>query len=162
MNADLVPLVIADIYELAGAFRRRGEEIARDVGQTQARWQVLSAASDVAKTVPQVAGILGVSRQNVQRIANALVRDRLARFVHNPDHRSSPHLVLSGKGRGILANLTRVARSRHRGLATRLKGIDLAALRRDLRQMQLALDTKFPPSLKEYRHDDPQGRSGPL
>ena len=145
MKADLVPLVIADLYELAGAFRRRGEEIARDVGQTQARWQVLSAASD-AKTVPQLARMLGVSRQNVQRIANALVRDRLARFVDNPDHRSSPHVVLSDEGRGTLAGLTRAARSRHRALAARLKGIDLAALRRDLRQIQVALDTKFPPS----------------
>jgi DNA-binding MarR family transcriptional regulator len=146
MKADLVPLVIADLYELAGAFRRRGEEIARDVGQTQARWQVLSAASDVAKTVPQLARMLGVSRQNVQRIANALVRDRLARFVDNPDHRSSPHVVLSDQGRGTLASLTRAARSRHRALAARLKGIDLVALRRDLRQIQVALDTKFPPS----------------
>jgi DNA-binding MarR family transcriptional regulator len=146
MKADLVPLVIADVYELAGAFRRRGEEIARDVGQTQARWQVLSAASDVAKTVPQLARTLGVSRQNVQRIANALVRDRLARFVDNPDHRSSPHIVLSDKGRGTLASLTRAARSRHGALAARLKGIDLAALRRDLRQIQISLDTKFPHS----------------
>jgi DNA-binding MarR family transcriptional regulator len=149
MKAYLVPLVIADLYELAGAFRRRGEEIARDVGQTQARWQVLSAASDVAKTVPQLARTLGVSRQNVQRIANALVRDRLARFVDNPDHRSSPHVVLSDEGRGTLAGLTRVARSRHRALAARLKGIDLAALRRDLRQIQAALDNKFPPSTQE-------------
>jgi DNA-binding MarR family transcriptional regulator len=146
MKADLVPLLIADIYELAGAFRRRGEEVARDVGQTQARWQVLSAASDVAKTVPQLAHTLGVSRQNVQRIANALVRDRLARFVDNPDHRSSPHVVLSDEGRGTLAGLTRSARSRHRALAARLKEIDLAALRRDLRRFQAALDAKFPPS----------------
>jgi DNA-binding MarR family transcriptional regulator len=127
-------------------FRRRGEEIARDVGQTQARWQVLSAASDIAKTVPQLARTLGASRQNVQRIANALVRDRLARFVANPDHRSSPHVILSEEGRATLANLTRSARSRHRALAAGLKGIDLAALRRDLRQIQLALDSKFPPS----------------
>src|SRR5215470_911670 len=144
MKADLVPFVIADIYELAGAFRHRGEEIARDVGQTQARWQVLSAASDVAKTVPQLARTLGVSRQNVQRIANALVRERLTRFVHNPDHRSSPHVVLSREGRETLASLTRAARSRHRSLAAKLKGIDLAALRRDLRQIRASLDTKFP------------------
>jgi DNA-binding MarR family transcriptional regulator len=104
--------VIADLYELAGAFRRRGEEIARDVGQTRARWQVLSAVSNLAKTVPQLARILGISRQNVQRIANALVRDRLAQFVDNPDHRSSPHVVLSAEGRATLADLTRAARSR--------------------------------------------------
>jgi len=142
----LVPFVIADVYELAGAFRRRGEEIARDVGQTQARWQVLSAASDVARTVPQLARTLGVSRQNVQRIANALVRDRLARFVDNPDHRSSPHLVLSDEGRRILAGLTRAASSRNRALATRLKGVDLAALRQDLHQIRVAFDSTFPPS----------------
>jgi hypothetical protein len=74
------------------------------------------------------------------------VRDRLARFVDNPDHRSSPHVVLSDEGQETLVGLTRAGRSRHRALAARLKGIDLAALRRDLRQIQVALETKFPPS----------------
>ena len=33
----LVPIIVADIYELAGRFREYGEAIAQTVGQTQAR-----------------------------------------------------------------------------------------------------------------------------
>jgi len=135
----LVPLVIADLYELAGAFRRNGAAIARGLGQTQARWQVLSAASGGTSTVPQLARRLGVSRQNVQHIADTLVREDLARFADNPDHRTSPHLVLTEKGRTALAALTRAAHGSHEALASRLKGLPLAALRRDLGRLRTAL-----------------------
>jgi DNA-binding MarR family transcriptional regulator len=136
----LVPLVVAEIYELAGAFRRQGEKIARGIGQSQARWQVLSAASDAAKTVPQIARVLGVSRQNVQRIADALVRESLARFGENPDHKASPHLLLTDQGRKALAKISRAAGCHHEALAAKLKRIDLKALRQDLAALQSALD----------------------
>jgi DNA-binding MarR family transcriptional regulator len=138
--SDLVPLVIADIYELAGAFRRRGETIARRIGQSQARWQVLSAAADATKTVPQIARILGVSRQNVQHIADALVSESLARFADNPDHKASPHLLLTDQGRKALVKLTRAAASQHELLAAGLRAVDLRALRKGLAALQSALD----------------------
>jgi DNA-binding MarR family transcriptional regulator len=150
---DLIPLIIADLYELAGDFRRNGERIARGVGQTQARWQVLSAASDTAKTVPQIARRLGVSRQNVQRIADLLVHESLARLVANPDHLTSPHLVLSDRGRRTLARLAQAGRSLHEALAIKLKDTDLDALRRDLRSVQSALDS-LARSLAEEGVDD--------
>jgi hypothetical protein len=34
----IIPIIVADIYELAGRLREYGEAIARTVGQTQARW----------------------------------------------------------------------------------------------------------------------------
>ena len=138
-QAGLVPLIIADLYELAGAFRRNGEGLARGLGQTQARWQVLSAASGAALTVPQLARRLGVTRQNVQRIADLLVADGLARFAGNPDHRTSPHLVLTDAGQKALVALARSARGMHETLALRLKSVPLAALRRDLGKLRAAL-----------------------
>jgi len=150
---DLVPLIIADIYELAGSFRRGGEAIARRLGQSQARWQVLSAAADAPKTVPQIARRLGVSRQNVQRIADLLVRDSLARFAANPDHQASPHLVLADAGRRTLAQLTRSARSRHEKLAAQLADSDLAALRRGLRAVRAALQSLDRTATEEKEHE---------
>jgi DNA-binding MarR family transcriptional regulator len=134
-----IPLIIADIYELAGAFRRRGEAIARGVDQTQTRWQILSAASGAAKTVPQIARRLGVSRQNVQKIADLLVADDLARYAGNPDHRTSPLLVPTEAGAEALDALTRAARIFHAKLAARLKGADLARMRDGLRTLIAAL-----------------------
>jgi DNA-binding MarR family transcriptional regulator len=136
---ELLPLIIADVYELAGALRRRGDEIAQTAGQTQARWQVLSAASDPGRSVPQIARRLGVTRQNVQRIADGLVSQGLAQFSANPDHRTSQYLQLSQTGRAALRKLTRAASVRNMELAALLKGIDLGNLRKDLHTLLAAI-----------------------
>jgi len=135
----LMPLIVADVFELAGAFRRRGEYLARTVGQSQARWQVLSAAPAEPKTVPQIARRLGVSRQGVQRLANLLVREGAAEFQPNPDHRGSPHLVLTDSGRGALARLTDSARQYHRALAGQIDGGELSSLHAALRSLIAAV-----------------------
>lgn len=131
----VVPLIIADIFELAGAFRRAGEAIARNVGQTQARWQVLSAASGTPMTVPQIARRLGVSRQNVQRIADLLVTEKLAAPSDNPDHRSSKHLVLTERGRDCLAQLNAAAATLHQAMADQARTLDLDRVRGELRAL---------------------------
>lgn len=139
---DLVPLIVADIYELAGRFRDQGEAIARAVGQTQARWQVMSAASADPRTVPQIARRLGVTRQNVQRIADLLVAENWAAFAANPDHRGSPFLVLNKRGQAVLAEITKAATKSHAGLAKRLGNSDIGALHRGLRRLIAALDDR--------------------
>ena len=87
---DEIALLVADVYEAAGALRRLGERTARAEGLTQARWQVLSVASEEALTVPQAARRLGVTRQNVQRVANDLVELGHAAYTANPDHGVHP------------------------------------------------------------------------
>ncbi len=137
----LLPIIVADIYELAGRLRDNGEAIARTVGQTQARWQVMSAAaSDQPHTVPQIARILGVTRQNVQRIADLLVADGAANYRDNPDHRASPHLVLTRRGQAALDRLTQAAGGYHARIARKLSAADVVSLQRGLRRLLEALD----------------------
>lgn len=147
--ADLLPLIIADIFELAGRFRADGEAIAATVSQTQARWQVMSAASAGPRSVPQIARRLGVTRQNVQRIADALVAAHLAAFADNPDHASSPHLVLTDRGHAALGEITGAAASYHRRAARAAAGTDLAAIHRALRRLLAALADVKAPSTRE-------------
>jgi len=139
---DVVPLIVADIYELAGRFRERGEAIAGAVGQTQARWQVMSAASAEPRTVAQIARRLGVSRQNVQRIADLLVAERSASFAANPDHKGSPFLILNAGGRDALAKITKAAAQSHAQLARRLAGAEVGALHRGLRKLIQAMNDR--------------------
>jgi len=137
--AQLLPLVIADIYELAGSLRERGEQIAQTVGQTQARWQVLSVASGGRLTVPQIARRLGVTRQGVQRLADLLEADGSARFEANPDHKGSPHLALTPSGKTTLERITTVARRRNQETAEHLAASELEALHRGLRHLLSAI-----------------------
>lgn len=149
MNDDLprlLPLIVADIFQLAGGFREQGEAIAKAVGQTQARWQVMSAASADPLTVPQIARRLGVTRQNVQRLADLLVKEKLASFETNPDHKGSPYLVLSASGQAALAKITKAAGRSHAQLARKLAGTDVGALHRGLRCLIQALDDRDNPN----------------
>ena len=136
----LVPLIVADIFQLAGAFRDKGEQIAGTVGQTQARWQVMSAASADARTVPQIARRLGVTRQGVQRLADLLVQERIATYQANPDHRGSPHLILTPQGRTALARLSATADVYHAAVATLLSAAEFQHLHDGLRRLLGALD----------------------
>ncbi len=136
----VVPLIIADIYELAGCLRKRGDDIAAKIGQTQTRWQVMSAASGQPMSVPQIARRLGLTRQAVQRTADLLVGEGLAGYVGNPDHRASPHLILTKRGREALRRLTVAARAGHEAVAAKVGALDLPALRRDLRRLLVALN----------------------
>jgi len=138
----LLPLIVADIFELAGRFRAEGETIAARVGQTQARWQVMNAASATRLTVPQIARRLGVTRQNVQRIANVLVNEAWATLEPNPDHRGSPHLVLNKRGQTALAQLSKAAARTHATLAGRLAGTDIGAIHRGLRRLIEAMNDR--------------------
>jgi DNA-binding MarR family transcriptional regulator len=137
---DLMPLIVADIYELASRFRGHGEAIARTVGQTQARWQVMSAASAKPKTVPQIARRLGVTRQNVQRIADLLVEEGSARFAPNAEHRSSDHLILTPRGEKALRELSAAAEGYHARVGALFSDDQLSALYRHLRRLCAALE----------------------
>jgi DNA-binding MarR family transcriptional regulator len=131
----VIPIIVADIYELAGRLRERGEAIAATVGQTQARWQVLSAASAEPHTVPQIARVLGVTRQNVQRIADLLVAEGSAEYWNNPNHRASPHLVLTKRGRTAFEQLMKAAGGFHGRLARKLSSSEVVLLHRGLRRL---------------------------
>lgn len=145
----LVPVIIADIYEIAGRFRENGEAIARTVGQTQARWQVLSAASGRPQTVPQIARVLGVTRQNVQRIADLLVAEGAAELHDNPDHHGSPHFILTQRGHVALKAITKAATGYHNRLARRFSHSDVLSLQWGLRQLLTALTNVEPVNTKK-------------
>lgn len=132
--ADEIALLVADVYDLAGLLRRIGDTMAAPEGQTQARWQLLSAISEHPETVSRAARRLGVTRQAVQRVANELVHERLAEYRDNPDHRGSPLLALTDAGRDALTAINRRAQAFHRRLAHRLGPSRVSALRADVQR----------------------------
>lgn len=82
----LTDLVIRT-FRLNGLFLSIAEEMARPAGLTAARWQVLGAVLREPLTVSDAARVMGLTRQSVQRLADALVHDGMAEFVDNPRHR---------------------------------------------------------------------------
>jgi DNA-binding MarR family transcriptional regulator len=109
-RVDDIALLVADVFEAAGAIRQTGDAIAGTVGQSQARWQVLSVLSDGDWTLATAAGRLGITRQSVRRVVELLVEEGLADFEPNPRHRGSPLVRLTPEGRATLAAITSASR----------------------------------------------------
>ncbi|MEW2082854.1 MarR family transcriptional regulator [Streptomyces sp. NPDC005283] len=138
--AEELALLVADVFEAAGALRRAGEALAGEEGQTQARWQLMSVVSEAPLSVARAARRLGVARQGVQRIANELVRDGLAEFRENPDHRTSPLLALTGAGQRALSAITARAAAAHQAMSEGISEYDLAAVRALLQRLTRQTD----------------------
>ncbi len=130
-----IRLLVADLYEAAGAMRRHGDLLAAAAGQTQARWQLLSVASAGDWTVPRIAHRLGITRQAVQRVADDLVAAGLVVAEPNPHHRRSRLIRLTPAGHDALALIVARADGWHRHLAAGLDAEDVATARRVLRAL---------------------------
>ena len=145
-DEDLVAyrLLIADVYELAGQSRRTSESLARGIGQTAARWHVLSVLSDQPRTVATAARRLGLARQSVQRVVNELVNDDKLELHSNPDHARAPLVALTAAGRETLTVLVRHSDDDRAALLEDADVTieDLRAARTTLKQLLPALDRR--------------------
>jgi DNA-binding MarR family transcriptional regulator len=139
--------LVADVYELAGELERCGEILAKGVGQSGARWKVLSAGSVGGQTVAQLARRLGLARQSVQRVADALENDALLRYEPNPNHQRSPRVALTTAGDEALGRLSAAAARWEDPLAARLGRAELDEAR-DFIKALVQLVRQHPPQTR--------------
>jgi DNA-binding MarR family transcriptional regulator len=95
--------VIREALRLNGPLAASADALVADLAITGARYQVLAAlaALPAPEPVGRLARLLGLSRQNVQRIVNELLIDRLVRLDDNPHHRRAKLVVPTPRGRRI-------------------------------------------------------------
>ncbi len=102
---DAFSALVIQVLRLSGLLTAAGDALAKPSGQTSARWQVLAAAENAPATVAQIARMLGLTRQSVQRVADLLERDGLAVFDENPQDLRAELLRLTPRGRSALATI---------------------------------------------------------
>ncbi|MFZ5893480.1 MAG: MarR family winged helix-turn-helix transcriptional regulator [Myxococcota bacterium] len=95
---DAFSALVVRIFQANGYLLAAGDRLAAPAGQTSARWQVLAAAQDDARSVAEIARLLGLARQSVQRVADLLVSDGLASYRDNPAHQRAKLLELTPHG----------------------------------------------------------------
>jgi DNA-binding MarR family transcriptional regulator len=134
-TTDDIEQLMLELFDAAVALRREGERTAAAGGQTFARWQLMGSLYDRDQTVPQLARQLGVTRQSIQQVANALLADGLVVAAPNPGHARSPLLHLSPAGHEASAPIVDEAGRLHARLARRVSAEDVAATRRLLRAL---------------------------
>lgn len=99
--------LVIELFRLNGTMIAVGDDMTRDLGLTSARWQVIGAIGDEPKTVAAAARQMGLTRQNVQRIADWLVESGIAEFVDNPNHRRAKLVALTKQGAALRQQLGR-------------------------------------------------------
>ncbi|WP_344342018.1 MarR family winged helix-turn-helix transcriptional regulator [Agrococcus versicolor] len=121
--------LILSVFQLSNVLTASGDRLVADLGLTSARWQVLGAVTlGPPQSVASLARDLEVSRQNVQRIVNDLVRDGFVTFESNPKHRRAQLVVMTTQGAGVMAAAATRARpwAEHAGAALTPGDIDTA------------------------------------
>ena len=147
--------VVLALFRANGLVLAAGHRLAEQEGLTAARWQVLGAVALSGRplTVPQIARRMGLTRQAVQATVNQLHRDTLIETSDNPDHRRSPLINLTERGRQKYAALDRQQIAWINELSAGLKLSDLAAAGRLLQDLSDRLENA-PPTTQRRSDDD--------
>lgn len=97
--------LVVHVFRLNGLLTAAGDAIAEPVGQSTARWRVLAAIDEEPMTVAQIARAWWLARQSVQRLADLLVDDGLARYEDNPIHRRAKLVRITAHGSRTLREI---------------------------------------------------------
>ncbi|NHZ66943.1 MarR family winged helix-turn-helix transcriptional regulator [Massilia genomosp. 1] len=98
--------IVLLVFRLDGALMDAAEKIAAPAGLTAARWRVLGAVLSEPRTVADIARNMGVARQSVQRLSDALVAEGLLTMNDNPAHKTARLATPTPSGRVAIANLS--------------------------------------------------------
>lgn len=94
--------LVIQIFRLNGLLLEAGDRLSAPVGQTSARWQVMGCIDREPRSVAEIARLMGLARQSVQRVADRLVEDGVARYEDNPAHKRAKLLRLTERGQKAL------------------------------------------------------------
>jgi DNA-binding MarR family transcriptional regulator len=97
--------VLTEVFRLRARLLESAEAVAASVGLTSARWLVLGAVAEMPKPAAQVARDLGLTRQSVQEIVDAMARDGQLELHDNPHHKRARLIVPTTKARRALDTL---------------------------------------------------------
>ncbi|MCK9507068.1 MAG: MarR family transcriptional regulator [Pigmentiphaga sp.] len=106
-EGSLYTTLIRETFRLYGCFIQSGDRLAGRFGLNSSRWQVLGTLADAPYplTVASLARNLGLQRQSVQRLVDAMKEKGLVDFEDNPHHRRAKIVVLTEAGRTLFDEL---------------------------------------------------------
>jgi DNA-binding MarR family transcriptional regulator len=110
LEAALLTDIVLLIFRVSGQLLASGDRLVANLSLTSARWQMLGAIalSDSARTAPQLAARMGMTRQGAQKQLSLLLKAGLVEAQANPGHARSPMYTLTRKGASIYAATERV------------------------------------------------------
>ena len=129
--------IVLEIFKVNGLLATEGDRLTKAFGLSSARWKVLGALemSKVPLTVSQIARTMGLSRQAVQRLTDAMKNDGLLDYQENPQHKRANHVVLSNKGKDVYSLISEIQIPWANQISKRIKAEDLKTTLMTLRRI---------------------------
>jgi DNA-binding MarR family transcriptional regulator len=137
--------LVLTVFRLNGLLLEAGDRMAAPVGQTSARWQIMGCIDEEAKSVADIARIMGLARQSVQRVADLLVKDGLAVYEENPAHKRAKLLRLNARGLKALRVIEKAQRTWANNVGKELSKRELDRVHKLLEQLLEILESKTEP-----------------
>jgi DNA-binding MarR family transcriptional regulator len=134
--------LVIELFRLNGAMVAVGDDMTRDLGMTAARWQVLGSIGGEPKTVAAAARQMGLTRQNVQRIADWLVESGIAEFIDNPNHRRAKLVALTKEGAALRQQIGRRQARWANSVGTHFTADELRATADVLKRLKRVLEKR--------------------
>jgi DNA-binding MarR family transcriptional regulator len=138
---DALSELVVHVFRLNGLLITVGDAMAGPSGQTSARWRVLAAIDETPLSVAQIARAWWLTRQSVQRVADVLVKDGLATYEPNPNHRRSKLVRITPAGLSALHEIRLRQRTWAESLGAQIGEADLRAANATLTRMLETLTT---------------------
>jgi len=99
--------LMEECFQLNRSLIEVAKQLTEDLGVTGAQWGVLGALGrdDAPRTIAEAARRMGLARQSVQRVADALADQGLVEYLPNSEDRRTKLAEVTGAGRALLAEL---------------------------------------------------------
>lgn len=133
----LVTETVVALFQTNGKMLEWGDAFTAPFGLTSARWQILGAIAlaEQNQTAPQIAELMGVSRQGAQKQLNLLIEDGLVEKLQNPAHQRSPHYRLTEIGQSLFQRVNLAWETHAAETGEQLSTEDLEITLRTLKQL---------------------------
>ncbi|SNX65503.1 DNA-binding MarR family transcriptional regulator [Streptomyces sp. TLI_55] len=147
MNDDDTPLSpddlgdrVSEVFDLVGALYRRGlrklEQAEKEEGVSVGVRSVLVLLRRYGPmTVPQMARIMALTRQFVQRMVNDAVTEAWVEVMPNPAHQRSSLIRITTEGEAVIDAILAREHALNRQVGGELTEAELTACRRVLKEM---------------------------
>ena len=135
--------LVLETFRFNGRLLAAGDLLSKPVGLTSSRWQVLGAIESQSQSVAHIARKMGLTRQNVQRIANVLEREGIVEYAPNPDHRRAKLVCLTARGRKAVNRLARLQESWANEIASRVSLANMRIAFEVLQELRAGLEEEI-------------------
>jgi DNA-binding MarR family transcriptional regulator len=137
---DVLTDVIIVTFQLDGRLMDIARRLARAGGITATEWRVLGGVLDEPHSVAEIARLMGMTRQGVQRVADQLVDRGLAEYRPNPAHRRAKLLASAEAGHWAIRQIALAQRPWADRIGGRIGVAELSETLTTIRQLLSTLD----------------------